>query len=106
MHKHNSGLRRRRWFSEDERMTYGRLEEISNQLARMLRKGGCGRGDRVCLLLPKSPSGHRQYPRSVKGGLYLRAFGSFLPGGAAGKNGRDLRKPLDAGWRTGRTKCG
>jgi non-ribosomal peptide synthetase component F len=39
----------------NERMTYGRLEEISNQLARMLRKGGCGRGDRVCLLLPKSP---------------------------------------------------
>jgi len=37
-----------------ERMTYGRLEEISNQLARMLIEGGCRRGDRVCLLLPKS----------------------------------------------------
>jgi len=39
-----------------ERMTYGRLEEISNQLARMLIEGGCRRGDRVCLLLPKSPA--------------------------------------------------
>src|SRR5579872_6415117 len=39
-----------------QRMTYGRLEEISNQLARMLIEGGCRRGDRVCLLLPKSPS--------------------------------------------------
>ena len=39
-----------------ERMSYGRLEEISNQLARMLIEGGCRRGDRVCLLLPKSPA--------------------------------------------------
>jgi amino acid adenylation domain-containing protein len=39
-----------------ESMTYGRLEEISNQLARMLIDGGCRRGDRVCLLLPKSPT--------------------------------------------------
>src|SRR5215467_5205942 len=37
-------------------MTYGRLEELSNQLARMLAAGGCGRGDRVCLLAPKSTS--------------------------------------------------
>jgi amino acid adenylation domain-containing protein len=39
-----------------KRMTYSRLEEISNQLARMLIDGGCRRGDRVCLLLPKSPA--------------------------------------------------
>jgi len=39
-----------------ERNTYGRLEEVSNQLARMLIDGGCRRGDRVCLLLPKSPA--------------------------------------------------
>ena len=37
-----------------ETLTYGRLEEVSNQLARMLAGGGCRRGDRVCLLLPKS----------------------------------------------------
>src|SRR5437762_13735856 len=39
-----------------ERLSYGRMEEISNQLARMLIEGGCRRGDRVCLLLPKSPA--------------------------------------------------
>jgi len=39
-----------------ESMSYGRLEEISNQLARILIKSGCKRGDRVCLLLPKSPA--------------------------------------------------
>jgi non-ribosomal peptide synthetase component F len=37
-----------------ERMSYGQLEDRSNQVARMLRSGGCRRGDRVCLLLPKS----------------------------------------------------
>ena len=37
-----------------ERMSYGQLEDRSNQVARMLRSGGCRRGERVCLLLPKS----------------------------------------------------
>lgn len=37
-----------------EAMTYGELECASNQLARMLKKVGCQRGDRVCLLMPKS----------------------------------------------------
>jgi amino acid adenylation domain-containing protein len=39
----------------EERLTYGQLEESSNQLARMLKAVGCLRGDRVCLLMPKSP---------------------------------------------------
>ncbi|MGH7590960.1 MAG: AMP-binding protein, partial [Gemmatimonadales bacterium] len=39
----------------DERMTYGALELASNQLAQLLRAEGCRRGDRVCLLMPKSP---------------------------------------------------
>lgn len=38
-----------------ERLTYGQLEASTNQLARMLRAAGCQRGDRVCLLMPKSP---------------------------------------------------
>jgi len=37
-----------------ERISYGELEEASNRLARALRAAGCGRGDRVALLLPKS----------------------------------------------------
>lgn len=38
-----------------ERMTYRQLEARSNQLARLLVEGGCQRGDRVAVLLPKSP---------------------------------------------------
>jgi amino acid adenylation domain-containing protein len=37
-----------------ERMTYGQLEESSNKLARLLGAVGCKRGDRVCFLMPKS----------------------------------------------------
>ena len=37
-----------------ERITYGDLELASNRLARALKATGCGRGDRVALLLPKS----------------------------------------------------
>jgi amino acid adenylation domain-containing protein len=39
-----------------ERISYGQLEESTNRLAWLLREHGCGRGDRVCLLAPKSPA--------------------------------------------------
>ena len=39
-----------------DRLTYGELDDMSNQLARCLRDSGCNRGDRVALLMPKSPS--------------------------------------------------
>jgi amino acid adenylation domain-containing protein len=39
-----------------EQMTYGQLEESSNQLARLLRATGCRKGDRICFLMPKSPA--------------------------------------------------
>jgi amino acid adenylation domain-containing protein len=38
-----------------KQLTYGELEEASNQLARMLRAAGCQRHDRVGLLMPKCP---------------------------------------------------
>jgi amino acid adenylation domain-containing protein len=38
-----------------ERMTYAALEESANRLARVLVDAGCRRGDRVGLLMPKSP---------------------------------------------------
>lgn len=37
------------------RLTYGELEGRSNQLARQLETRGCHRGDRVAVLMPKSP---------------------------------------------------
>ena len=40
---------------EGTRWTYGQLDAASTQLARTLRAAGCARGDRVCILLPKSP---------------------------------------------------
>lgn len=38
-----------------ESVSYAELEQLSNRLARMLKSQGCRRGDRVALLLPKSP---------------------------------------------------
>ncbi|HEX5055614.1 MAG TPA: amino acid adenylation domain-containing protein [Gammaproteobacteria bacterium] len=36
-------------------LSYAELDTLSTQLARSLRLAGCQRGDRVCLLMPKSP---------------------------------------------------
>jgi amino acid adenylation domain-containing protein len=40
----------------DESIDYGGLERRSNRLARLLKEGGCRPGDRVGLMLPKSPA--------------------------------------------------
>lgn len=40
----------------DDELTYAQLEAASNRLARLLKEGGCKRGDRVCLLMPKCPA--------------------------------------------------
>jgi amino acid adenylation domain-containing protein len=42
-----------RW--KGQTVTYGELEQLSNRLAWMLKAQGCSRGDRIGLLLPKSP---------------------------------------------------
>jgi amino acid adenylation domain-containing protein len=39
----------------DTRLTYGALEDAANRLAHLLVDAGCRRGDRVGLLMPKSP---------------------------------------------------
>jgi amino acid adenylation domain-containing protein len=39
----------------DERLTYRQLDARSNRLARLLEDAGCVRGDRVAVLMPKSP---------------------------------------------------
>jgi amino acid adenylation domain-containing protein len=38
-----------------ETLTYGQLERSSNQLAHLLQDAGCKKGDRVVILMPKSP---------------------------------------------------
>jgi amino acid adenylation domain-containing protein len=40
---------------KNARLSYGALEEASNRLAHALTEAGCGRGDRVGLLMPRSP---------------------------------------------------
>jgi amino acid adenylation domain-containing protein len=42
--------------SEGAPLSYGELDAGSNRLARMLRDLGCRRGDRVVLLMPKTPA--------------------------------------------------
>jgi len=37
------------------RLTYAELDALSTQLARLLKEAGCRQGDRVALLMPKSP---------------------------------------------------
>jgi amino acid adenylation domain-containing protein len=37
-------------------LTYAELEASSNRLAHVLRDAGCKTGDRVCILMPKSPA--------------------------------------------------
>jgi amino acid adenylation domain-containing protein len=37
-------------------LTYGQLENSSNRLAHLLQDAGCKKGDRVCILMPKSPA--------------------------------------------------
>ncbi|MGH9426187.1 MAG: AMP-binding protein, partial [Terriglobia bacterium] len=39
-----------------EPLTYGELEESTNQLASLLKEAGCEKGDRICFLIPKSPA--------------------------------------------------
>jgi len=39
---------------QNSRLTYRELDRASTQLAKLLREVGCKRGDRVCLLMPKS----------------------------------------------------
>ena len=38
-----------------QRLTYAELATSSSRLAQLLRDGGCQPGDRVCILMPKSP---------------------------------------------------
>jgi amino acid adenylation domain-containing protein len=37
-------------------LTYSQLENSSNRLANLLHDAGCKKGDRVCILMPKSPA--------------------------------------------------
>jgi len=42
--------------SGTEVVSYGQLERSSNQLAHLLQDAGCKKGDRICIIMPKSPN--------------------------------------------------
>src|SRR5262249_37503135 len=57
----------------EERLSYAELDAASNRLARALQDAGLRRGDRVCLLLSKSP-------RAIIAMLaVLKAGGAYVP---------------------------
>jgi amino acid adenylation domain-containing protein len=57
---------------DGERCTYEELERASNRLARLLRGEGVRRGERVCLLQPKSPEAIVSMLATLKaGGVYV-----------------------------------
>ena len=66
---------------EGTSLSYAQLEELSNQLARTLREGGCRKGDRVCLLMPKSPMAIAAILGIYKaGGIYVPLDPASPPG--------------------------
>src|SRR5687768_14066415 len=71
------------------RLSYGELDTLSTQIARLLRQGGCQRFDRVALLMASSPL--------AIAGLYGigKADGVYVPLDSASPVSR-LRKILDS----------
>lgn len=56
----------------DERLTYAQVGDSSDRLASALVEAGCGKGDRVGLLVPKSPSAIVAIHAVLKaGGIYV-----------------------------------
>jgi len=68
-----------------ERLTYGELDRRSTQLARLLRDTGCRAGERVALLVPKSPAAVVAVLAILKaGGIYVPIdLGNPVPRAAA-----------------------
>ena len=63
-----------------ERLTYGRLDVLSNQIARALRAAGIARGDRVGILLPKSPTTIASLVGTLKAGACYVPLDVASPG--------------------------
>ena len=65
--------------SGSEKVSYGQLERSSNQLARLLQDGGCRKGDRICILMPKSPNAIVSMIGSLKAGCMHVPIDSASP---------------------------
>jgi amino acid adenylation domain-containing protein len=63
----------------NESLTYAEMEEQSNRLAHLLREGGCQKGDRVCILMPKSPAAVLSMIGALKAGCMHVPIDSSSP---------------------------
>jgi amino acid adenylation domain-containing protein len=63
----------------NESLTYAELDQRSNQLAHLLREGGCQKGDRVCILMPKSPEAILSMIGALKAGCMHVPIDSASP---------------------------
>lgn len=63
----------------NENLTYAQLEQRSNQLANLLREGGCRKGDRICILMPKSPDAILSIIGALKAGCMHVPIDSASP---------------------------
>ena len=63
----------------NESLTYAEVEHRSNQLAHLLREGGCRKGDRVCILMPKSPEAILSMIGALKAGCMHVPIDSASP---------------------------
>ncbi|MGH9559504.1 MAG: amino acid adenylation domain-containing protein [Bryobacteraceae bacterium] len=69
----------------EERVTYGALDQSSNRLARTLKDAGCSRGDRVALLLPKSPGALTGMFGAIKAGCMYVPMDTSSPAARLGR---------------------
>ncbi|MDB5292179.1 MAG: amino acid adenylation [Phycisphaerales bacterium] len=68
-----------------QRMTYGELETTTNQLAHLLRERGLKKGNRVGVLMPKSPEAILSFIGILKAGCIYVPFDPAAPPVRAGK---------------------
>jgi amino acid adenylation domain-containing protein len=69
----------------NESLTYAELDQQSNQLGHLLRQGGCQKGDRVCLLMPKSPEAIVSMLGALKAGCMHVPIDSASPAARVGR---------------------
>ena len=62
-----------------ESLTYEDVDRRSDQLAHLLREGGCRKGDRVCILMPKSPEAILSMLGALKAGCMHVPIDSASP---------------------------
>lgn len=63
----------------NEILTYAQLDRLTNQLAHLLREGGCQKGDRVCILMPKCPGAILSMVGALKAGCMHVPIDSASP---------------------------